>query len=373
MNNNVTASDRATLIEFLSQDRRLTHGLQVEYFEQDFSDWLGVNYSVMVNSGASANLITLQALQIIKGDGRVLVPCIGWVSDVASILHAGLEPWFVDVDPMTLGMDCRGIDPTGKLAALVVHCLGFSAFPHGQLGGVPIIEDCCESPGATYNEMKLGTYSLMSNFSFYYAHHMTTIEGGMVCTNDPDYYQLLRMLRSHGLVRESSDDLYRHFKAEQYPDLDPNFIFTHPAYNVRPTELNAVLGRSQLKRLDDNNLDRTANLEQWLASLDVTKYRTEYRTEGSSNYALPLILLDPDYVLMSKVLALLDELDVEYRKGTAGGGNQLRQPYARARWGDLYKRFPQAEHIHQYGLYIGNYPDLEPSKITQLCERLASL
>lgn len=235
-----------------------------------------------------------------------------------------------------------------------------------------MIEDCCESIGATDTVGKLGTFGLMSNFSFYYGHHMTTIEGGMVCTDDRICYETLRMLRSHGLVRECSDEHFKELNASDYPDLDPQFIFAFPAYNVRPTELNAILGRSQLKRLDANVEARTRNLLTFLAHLG-PKYRTRYRTEGSSNFALPLVLVEPDAELFARVTALLRELNVEYRKGTAGGGNQLRQPYARERWGDLYKQFPEAEHIHQFGLYVGNYPDLPQAHITTLCERLNNL
>lgn len=327
----------------------------------------------MVNSGSSANLITMQALKIIHGPGRVLVPCITWVSDIAAVLHAGLEPWFVDVSPETLGMDIAKISPHGHhgaKTAFATHCLGFTC---SDACTDIIIEDCCESLGATWpSGRKHGTMGLMSNFSFYYAHHMTTIEGGMVCTDDLLCYETLRMLRSHGLVREMANPALRDNIASGYPDLSPDFIFSFPAYNVRPTELNAVLGRSQLKRLDANVEARTKNLLTFLAHLG-PKYRTKYRTEGSSNYALPLVLVEPDQGLFDRVTALLRELNVEYRKGTAGGGNQLRQPYARERWGDLYKQFPQAEHIHHFGLYVGNFPDLPESNIVTLCERLNQL
>jgi len=199
---------------------------------------------------------------------------------------------------------------------------------------------------------------------------MTTIEGGMICTNDEKVYELMRMLRSHGLAREMVNKTHKQSAAEACPDLDPNFIFTHPAYNCRPTELNAVLGLSQLTRLDANNVLRTANLRLWLDHLDSAKYRTDYFVHGSSNFALPLVLIEPDEARMVNVLACLRLLGVEYRRGTAGGGSQLRQPYARERWGELYKDFPNAEHIHHFGLYVGNYPGLEADKITALCERL---
>ncbi len=376
MSNNITRSDRLAASNFFLEggthdlsDTRLTNGPQVAAFEEEFAAWLGTKYAVMVNSGSSANLLTMQALRIMYGPGRVLVPCITWVSDIAAVLHAGLEPVFIDVDPQTLGMDMMAAGQKSALAAFVTHCLGFPAI-RGWSTDAALIEDCCEALGAQVNGQKAGTLGMMSNFSFYYAHHMSTIEGGMVCTDDVKLYELLRMLRSHGLVREMKSALYRDAAAKAAPDLDPQFIFTHPAYNMRPIEVQAVIGRSQLKRVDYGNAKRTANLVTFLNSLDPALYRTEYRLEGSSNYALPLVLREPDEALMGRVLGLLHELGVEYRRGTAGGGNQLRQPYARERWGDYYQAFPQAEHIHHFGLYVGNFPDLEESKIAELCVAL---
>lgn len=387
MRENINEDDLRALIRFLwpGHAPRLTNGPQVEAFEQEFAQVQGSKYAVMVNSGASANLITMQALKILHGDGAVLVPCITWVSDIAAVLHAGLEPVFVDVDPYTLGIDTQHmiskLDHTQNVRAVfITHCLGFNAlpdlerYPKLRRPGVPLIEDCCESLGATNGSAKLGTYGLMANFSFYYAHHMSTIEGGMVTTDDERCYELLRMLRSHGLVREMKNAQYKRTAADECPDLDPEFIFTHPAYNVRPTEINAVIGRSQLPRLNYQNAKRTDHLVQFLSAIDPDKYRTIYRMEGSSNYALPLVLKHPDADLFSRVVHCLRECNVEFRKGAAGGGNQLRQPYAKERWGDNFHRlFPQAEHIHQYGLYIGNYPSLEDGKIAALCEKLNRL
>ena len=115
--------------------------------------------------------------------------------------------------------------------------------------GIPLLEDVCESHGATFAGRKLGSIGLVSNFSFYYAHHLSTVEGGMVCTNDSGIYETVRMLRSHGMVRESTSVEVRQSYARKHPDLNPEFIFAFPAYNIRSTELNAVIGRSQLKRL----------------------------------------------------------------------------------------------------------------------------
>ena len=182
------------------------------------------------------------------------------------------------------------------------------------------------------------------------------------------------MLRSHGMVRESTSEVVKQYFAAEYPDLNPEFIFAFPAYNVRSTEINAVLGRSQLERLDQNNAVRAENLAMFLSLLDPDKYQTDFAVEGSSNYALTLVLRRADQVLCREVITALADSGVEFRRGTAGGGNQLRQPYLRKFLGrEMWHEFPRVDHLHFYGYYIGNYPELPRWKIERLCEMLNAL
>jgi CDP-6-deoxy-D-xylo-4-hexulose-3-dehydrase len=384
MKNNIAREDLDAVCALLDQeDPVLTQSHHVRAFEEEWSDWLGVKYSVFVNSGSSANLVTLAALKELHGSGgEVIVPTITWVSDIAAVLHCGFEPVFVDIDPRTLGMDNQQV--LAKLnartrAVFVTHVLGYNALTRrlvDDLGrrGIPLLEDVCESHGATFEGRKLGSIGLVSNFSFYYAHHLSTIEGGMVCTNDAQLYETVRMLRSHGLVRELDSESRKKEYADEYADLNPEFTFAYPGYNVRSTEINAVIGRSQLKRLDENIRRRTENLLLFLQHLDSTVYQTDFATAGSSNYAFTLILKNPDPVLCKRVMASLKAHGVEFRRGTAGGGNQLRQPYLRRLLGpDEYTKYPRADHVHYYGLYIGNYPTLERERILRLCDVLNSL
>ena len=382
MKNNITRGDLDAVIEYLSQnDPILTHSIQTHEFEQEWSDWLGTAHSVFVNSGASANLLTMAALKEVYGPGEVIVPPLTWVSDIAAVLHNGMTPVFVDIDRRTLGIDneqvLEKLNPKTR-AVFITHILGYNALTQEllyelQRRGIPLIEDVCESPGATFKERKLGTYGLISNFSFYYAHHMSTIEGGMVCTNDCNLYEIVRMLRSHGMVREVKSHVIKRSYVEKHPDLNTAFIFAFPGYNVRPTEIGAVIGRSQLKRLDENNKSRIRNFELFLSNLDSDKYQTDFTTEGSCNYAFTLILIKPDMILRDNVERALREHGVEFRRGTSGGGNQLRQPYLRKIMGDEYKNHPRVDHVHFYGWYIGNYPGLEQEKILNLCSILNSL
>ena len=383
MKDNISREDLDAVIRFLRDDVPvLTQAQQVEAFEQEWSAWLGVKHSVFVNSGSSANLITMAALKELYGTGDIIVPTLTWVSDVASVIHCGFQPVFVDIDPRTLGMDNRSVleKITRKTKAVfLTHILGYNALTEELLEelearGIPLIEDACESHGTTFRGRKVGTFGLASNFSFYYAHQMSTIEGGMVCTNNSDFFECVRMYRSHGLVRESSSAKLRQAYASAHPDLTPDFIFAFPAYNVRSTEINAVIGRSQLRRLDTNNRVRSNNLQLFLESLDPQKYRTDFELAGNSNYALTLVLARPDPQLRDSIADVLSRYGVEFRRGTSGGGNQLRQPYIKKLLGEWeFANYPNVDHVHFYGFYIGNYPELEPDKIHDLCSILNKL
>ena len=384
MRNNILREDLDAVIAHLKQDDPiLTNGANVRAFEAEWSEWLGVKFSVFVNSGASANLLSMAILRIRYPEGgEVLVPPLAWVSDIASVLQNGFTPVFADIDPRTLAMDSRQI--LAKInektrAVFLTHVQGFDGLTDELLNelrrlGIPLIEDVCESHGATHNGKKLGSFGWVSNFSFYYAHHMSTIEGGMICTNDPNAYEQVRMLRSHGMVREASDPNVRAAYQSANPELNPEFIFAFPAYNMRNTEIGGIMGRSQLKRLDKNVKRRTENLVRFLKQIDPDKYRTDFKLEGSSNYAFNLILRRPDDNLVQRLTRTMRDSGIEFRRGSAGGGNQLRQPYLRGVvTSDHHRHFPEVEHIHFYGFYIGNFPDLRDEEIDELCAILNSV
>ena len=384
MRNNILREDLDAIIEHLKQDDPiLTHGANVRAFEAEWSAWLGVKHSVFVNSGASANLLTMAILKIGHPEGgEVIVPPLTWISDIASVLQNGFTPVFADIDPCTLSMDTAQvlskITPRTR-AVFLTHVQGFDGLTDELLSelkrrNIPLIEDVCESHGATHRGQKLGSFGWISNFSFYYAHHMSTIEGGMICTNDAEVYQQARMLRSHGMVREASDVAVRDAYQAANPELNPDFIFAYPAYNVRPNEIGGIMGRSQLKRLDQNVQRRTENFLRFLKQIDPVKYRTDFRQEGSSNYAFNLILRNADNDLVERLMRKMRESSVEFRRGSAGGGNQIRQPYLNGIVPDGHHReFPATEHVHFYGFYIGNFPDLRDEEVDALCAILNSV
>jgi CDP-6-deoxy-D-xylo-4-hexulose-3-dehydrase len=380
INDNISKNDKKVLCEFILNTDRLTNGPKVREFEKAWSKWLGVKHSVMVGSGAAANYITTSIVRELKGQkGEIIVPPIGWVSDISSVINTGFSPVFVDVDLSTMAISYENIKKAinkDTKAIVMVHALGFNGLNDkiielAKEHDLILIEDCCEAHGATYNDNRVGSMSDMSCFSFYFGHHITTIEGGMVCTNDEEIHQLARMFRSHGMTREASQEVQNRYLST---DLNPLFTFAVPGYNMRSTELNAVLGLEQMKRLDSNVDARKNNLDVWLSNLDGKKYFLDFHVEGNSNFALPLVV-NPEYKtdkeqFLNKICKILENEKVEYRLGTAGGGNQARQPYLKNYDYKVVGELDMSNYIHENGLYVGNHTDLTDEQIVSLCKRL---
>ena len=375
INDNVTPSDRKILSDFILSGERLTNGPKVKEFEKAWSEWLGVKHSVMLNSGASANYIQVAIVKHLKGKGEVIVPSLSWVSDCSSVINLGMDLIFVDINLSNFSMSYESlkaaITPNTK-AIMLVHGLGFNALNDkiielAKENNIMLLEDVCESHGAKFKDNYAGTYGDVSCFSFYFGHHMTTIEGGMICTNDEEIYQLAKMFRSHGFVREASLEVQKYYK-ENYPELNPLFTFSVPGFNMRSTELNAVLGLEQLKRLDFNIEARRKNFQTWIDNLNPELYYTDYDVEGNSSFALPLIYFNLDNV--EKICNILTEEKVEYRLGTIGGGSQVYQPYILNSPHHIPNNLTNSDIIHKNSLYVGNHPELTEEQIINLCKKL---
>jgi CDP-4-dehydro-6-deoxyglucose reductase, E1 len=382
MDDNITREDVNSVIDFLSQDQipKLTNGPKVVEFEKQWSEWAGVKHSLFVNSGASANELTMLTLKYIYGDGEIIIPPLTWISDISSVLFAGFKPVFVDINFDNLSFDLNKLKEaiTPKTRAIfLTHVLGINGLTDELLKicddkNILLIEDVCESHGTTFKGKKVGSFGFASNFSFYFAHHMSTIEGGMICTNDDKFYQVCRALRSHGMMREMTDDNMKQEIIEANPDLNPDFIFVGPAHNFRSTELNAVIGLNQLPRLDDNNKKRVANFNYFISNLNAEKYITEFKTAGQCNYAFIVIMRDNSFEVRDKIEATLKEKGIEFRRGLSGGGNQMRQPFMK-QFNYNLDNYPNIEHVHNFSWYIGNYPSLPQEKIDYLLEVLNNL
>ena len=380
INDSITDGDKKALTDFINTpNQRFTNGHKVKEFERAWSEYVGCDFSVFVNSGASANYIMASIMKEEKGVGEVIVSPLGWVSDVSPLVNLGFTPVFVDVsmENMSITLDNIKAAVTDKTVGVsLVHVLGFAAVTDEMKkfcddNDLFFIEDCCESHGATYKGTKVGNFGDVSNFSFYFGHHITTIEGGMVCTNDERLYDYAKLFRSHGMTREASVQLQEQYERSR-PDLNPLFTFAVPGYNMRNQELNAVLGLEQLKSLNYNCDKRRDNFKSWVDSLNSNKFFVDFHQNGNSNFALPLVLKEKDLELFEKCCILLEEQNVEYRVGTAGGGNQARQPYL-DKYNFIAHDLSNVDHIHDFGLYIGNHPELVDEDIVNLCKELNNL
>ena len=383
MHNNFEKNDLSLASNFLKKNNILTQSKNVKLFEKKWSEWLGVKYSIFVNSGSSANFLSILAFSMLyKNKGEIIVPSLTWISDIVAVIKNGYKPIFVDINLSNLSMNTdQVISKINKntRAVFITHAQGFNGLNQKLLNflkkkKIKLIEDVCESHGAKYKGRKLGTFGEISNFSFYYAHHMSTIEGGMICTNNKKIYEICRILRSHGMAREMSDKKEEKRIIKKNKLLSPQFIFLYPGFNMRNNEISAVIGLNQLRRLNKNNIKRSKNLSFFLKNLNSDVYFTDFDLKGNSNYAFPLILKKKSFILRNRLEYLMKAKKIEFRRGNAGGGNQLRQPYIKNYLNKInLKKFRNVEHVHHFGYYIGNYPNLSKDKIIKICNILNSL
>ena len=381
MSNNILANDKKALVNFINRSNQFTNGPKVKEFEKKWSKWLGVRYSTFVNSGASANLISINILKELNNKKKeIIVPAFTWSSDVVSVLNAGFKPIFVDINFENLALNEELVKKKitkNTLAIFLTHAMGYNGLSKKFLNIIKnkkiyLIEDVCESHGAKFGKKKLGTFGSISNFSFYYGHHMTTIEGGMISTNSKEIDRLAKIKRGHGLLRDSQDESFIKKIVKKNKYLNNDFIFLTEGFNFRNTELAAVIGIEQLKRLNSSIKKRNNNHKFYLKHLRGDIFFKNFKLEGSSNYGLHLILKEPNSNLFNKVLKILDKNSVEYRQGSLG--NQLRQPYLKKfRKSKSLSYLKKTEHMHFYSVYFGNNQFLKKSKIIKLCKDLNTL
>jgi CDP-6-deoxy-D-xylo-4-hexulose-3-dehydrase len=350
----ITESDKKSLIDFISSSDRYTCGAKVKQFEDAWSTWLGCKHSVYVTSGSTANLLLLASvkeLYNIPNGSKVLVPACTWVTNVSPVFQLGLEPVFCDVDLKRYSFDLDNLPDEDIRIVFVTHLLGLNAPIEKLKEKYPnaiFLEDICESHGVVGPDgIKRGASGLGSTFSFYYGHHMTTIEGGIISTNDSNLYELMLLKRSHGMARHLLPENYDKTIAK-YPDINPQFLFLTDGYNFRNTELNAVLGLEQLKRLDDSIEIRRRNFDCFIEHLDPDIFYIPYNDPGNSSFALPFICRRHEDV--KKLRDIFNELGVEHRPIVSG--NLLLHPFLNT-WKDTVN-VPNATVLNNNGVYIGN-------------------
>jgi CDP-4-dehydro-6-deoxyglucose reductase, E1 len=365
---------------------RVTMGDRVRAFESKFAAKVGAPYAVMVNSGSSANLLALAVAsnparaQHLTPGAEVLVPAVCWSTSVWPIAQMGLKPVFVDVDPRTLNAapaDVREKITPRTRGLVAVHVLGNSA-PMGELLGLArqhklvVLEDTCESLGSLSGGKYLGTLGDFGAFSFYYSHHITSGEGGMVTCQTLEDYDLLKCLRAHGWSRELSN---RCEIEEQNPDIDPRFLFVNLGYNLRPMEVQAAFGSCQLDRLDTMNRTRLANHRRIVNALrDHPRWADQFQIPEASPATTAVwfgfcALLHPRFEgQLQPFLQYLSRQGIENRPILSG--NFVRQPGLK-RIGVVARpeEFPGAEAIHRRGFFFGLHTDeLTPVLVRQVAD-----
>ncbi len=359
----ITAEDKTAMIEFIQNAGRFTNGPMVKKFEQEWSEWLGCKHSIYVSSGSTANTLLVAAMKErynLKDGDKVVVPCMTWVTNISPVMQLGFEPIFCDIDSTTFSFDIDNLKQIAKQhpdikAVFVSHLFGIAADIDVYKEILPnaiFIEDVCESHGATYKGKKCGTLSLGSTFSFYFGHHMTTIEGGFVCTNDDELYNIMKMKRSHGMAREALPQKYEQYQKD-YPDIHPMFMFITDGYNLRSMEINAVLGSSQLVRLDNQNEQRRINFNKFINIVEKYPeyFKSNYQVKGNSSFCLPFICKTSN--IKKKLEKYLSNNGVETRPLCSG--NLLRQPFLqRVKGIPSADKFPLVEKLHKNGFFIGN-------------------
>ena len=360
MGETITFGDRLKMAHFALTAKKFTFGEKVKKFEQEWSEWLGAKHSLYVSSGSTANFLLVAAVKELyglKNGDKVLLPACTWMTNVAPIMQLGLEPIFCDINIDNFSFD---LDDARKIAKkhdikmiFVTHLLGFSADNESLSEIFPkaiIIDDVCESHGCTDDAgIKRGANSLGATFSFYFGHHMSTVEGGMVSTNNTDLYDLMKLKRSHGMARESTR--FADYAALN-PDIDKQFLFVTDGYNFRNHEICAVLGSSQLKRLTKMIEIRNRNHKLFTDIIDKHEHLF-YNIKNSatnSSFCLPFICKSKEIMLAMK--ETFAENGIEYRPVVAG--NLLAQPFLNGYEIETSKDRTNADLVHTQGVYIGN-------------------
>lgn len=379
MKDTITYRDRWELAKFIMKSNRFTQGEKVAEFEQAWNKWIGGHRSLFVTSGSTANFLIVASVMekygLKKGD-KVLVPACTWVTNVNPIFQLGLEPVFCDINLDDYSF-CH--DALANLAkehkdikmAFITHLLGIPTKVEKKLREfwpkLLIIDDVCESHGATMDGAnKVGSLSLGASFSFYYGHHMSTIEGGMVTTYDEELYDLMKMKRSHGMAR-----LSEHFAeyAAENPEIEKSFLFVTDGYNFRNTELAAVLGLSQLKKLDGFIKNRRARYAEFvtISNYHGLFYPLQHHM-GNSSFCFPFVAKEAD--TKEKLIAAFQKHGIEYRPIVSG--NLLYQPYLQGKY-PLFTTHGNVDILHKNGVYIGNNQFVTKQDMSLLEEIIAEV
>ena len=361
----ITEVEIQRLIEWLKKYPRLTKGELTVEFEQKWAEYIGTKYSVFVNSGSSANLLMVYALKELgKLSGKVIVPSVGWITTISPLIQFGIEPVMVDADKKTFGIDLEQTEfllKTEEISAIIfVQVLGVPHYKEELLKlsekyNVPLLEDSCAALGSSYEDgTMVGQVGDMSTFSFYFGHQFSTIEGGMINTDDEDIYHMLLMLRSHGWGKDLPKESYKQKMIENNIDIfhEP-FTFLVPGFNLRSTDLQSYLGLMQVEKADWISEMRTENHIEYAKQLDG---HFEFQDWGDDNpCSISFGALAESKEHRKEVVNRLVENGIETRIFSAG--NLGLHPFWVNRYGEFHGEV--ADKIHSRGFFLPNYPELE--------------
>lgn len=360
------------LVKWLSKYPKVTQGDLVKRFEKKFAEWQDCRYAVFVNSGSSANLLisyVLTQTDAIKNK-KIILPALSWATTVSPWIQFGYTPYLCDVDKDTLGLDLNHLESLFKKHnpdfLMLVHVLGIpnkmdEIVSLCEKYNVTLLEDNCESQGSRYKGLKTGNYGLMSSFSFFFGHLSSTIEGGMICTNNKGYYNFLKILREHGWDRTASKTLGNQLQKDyEIDDFNRKYTFYLPGFNVRSTELNAHIGLNQLKKYDSFIEKRNKNFNLYQELIDNEHWKINPVEDSLvANFAYPLITPH-----RKQIADELEKNQIETRPLIAG--NIGLHPF----WFNIYGKcdLPFANEIHSNGMYLPNHPGLSEDEIKFICQ-----
>lgn len=369
--------DIDNLIDWLKDYPRLTKGLKTIEFENKWSQWLGSKYSVFVNSGSSANLLMLYALKILNKmkNNKVCVPSLCWATDLAPVLQFDMEPLLIDCNLDNLSVDLKHLEEIFKTeqpsVLILVSVLGLSPDMDSIVNlckkyDVILVEDNCESQGTKYKGTKLGNFGLMSSFSTYFGHTMSTIEGGIISTNDEEIYNTLLQLRSHGWDRDLSEEKQQELREEwKVTDFSALYTFYIPGFNLRSTDLQAQLGIKQLDKVDGMINNRYENFLYYKSKLEgKTWFPKTFDDSYTSNFAIPVItktLEDKENLIKE-----LAENNITCRPLISG--SMGTQPFYKKLYGE--NKLPNCSIIDERGIYVPNHDKMTKEDIDRICEIL---
>ena len=369
----ITEVEIQRLIEWLKTNPRLTKGELTVEFEKKWADYIGSKYSVFTNSGSSANLLMIYTLKELgRLNGKVIVPSVGWVTTISPLLQFGIEPVMVDADKKTFGIDLEQTEfllKTEEISAIIfVQVLGVPHYKEELLKlsekyNVPLLEDSCAALGSSYEDgTMVGRVGDMSTFSFYFGHQFSTIEGGMINTDDEDLYHMLLMLRSHGWGKDLPKDLYKQKMNDNNVDsFHEPFTFLVPGFNLRSTDLQANFGLMQIEKADWISEMRTENHIEYAKQLDG---HFEFQDWGNDNpCSISFGALAESKEHRKEVVNRLVENNIETRIFSAG--NLGLHPFWVNRYGEFHGEV--ADKIHSRGFFLPNYPELEIDDIEFIC------